>query len=803
MEKYPPSRDVVPLTNIEVAAGLQRAYRSFGDKGYRLDWHQEAAIEAIGTALMQGERSGYVEMATGSGKTLLEALLAEAAVNAGKRVLMLGSSIQIASQLSGADGKTGLGKFTNMHAHGDVRHHFGTRRGTASSPVVVSTYQGLLNEVKSDAPRLGEFDMIIADECHRSLGPETSRALVEYMPGALKLGFSATPDYAVDRRSDEVYGTSLFEYSLLDAVEAGVTAPVRPLLLETGQMIELSDVRREFSETELAPLIENMERNGIALQLVEGLARDGRQGVVACVPGLENGHARLMARMIASLTNDERIISASDVGSHLSPEEQQKRIAAFERGEIDVLTFTRSLEEGWDSAVANFCINLAPTTSPVRTKQLLGRILRKNPDGRESVYVDFVDMKSGIDKQQYTAYHALGLEDIDIHRHLGKGHAGIREETSYKHLTNIDKLFNDKIQDLLRQSQGKSVRDVLLTKTSERVDPLTATWERRLAEEGMPAELDYNVALPTTVHRELGKAAARFARREGYQPDFDETVEEARLTQWQENLVAEYGERVEWDDNYMNSLPEQDEMVDTIADTIRQDEVVSELNAILTNRFSEREEGVIRMRYGVATPQGSSGVRPTQPMTLDDIGLVYGVGRERVRQIESKTMSKLRHPSVSGELRSMVGDAAPELVANDLPNPMVTGLLDKDAPKYPKDILEAANEQYASYLRSMRSSEVRQYIAHMSDATLAQRQAYAYGLVLQYDARTLPGDMPVRDKAVQRLRRSQVFAQYIELNSEMKRRERAKTKATVTAGRQAFGLSVDSPFDTDPFASED
>jgi len=58
--------------------------------------------------------------------------------------------------------------------------------------------------------------------------------------------------------------------------------------------------------------------------------------------------------------------------------------------------------------------------------------------------------------------------------------------------------------------------------------------------------------------------------------------------------------------------------------------------------FSEREAGVISMRYGLAGGQ---------PETLDEIGTVYGVTRERIRQIESKTMAKLRHPSRSRLLR--------------------------------------------------------------------------------------------------------------------------------------------------------
>jgi RNA polymerase primary sigma factor len=67
----------------------------------------------------------------------------------------------------------------------------------------------------------------------------------------------------------------------------------------------------------------------------------------------------------------------------------------------------------------------------------------------------------------------------------------------------------------------------------------------------------------------------------------------------------------------------------------------SHLRAVLAE-FTEREAGVIALRYGLDGDE---------PRTLDEIGKVYGVTRERIRQIEAKTMSKLRHPSRSSALR--------------------------------------------------------------------------------------------------------------------------------------------------------
>jgi RNA polymerase primary sigma factor len=77
--------------------------------------------------------------------------------------------------------------------------------------------------------------------------------------------------------------------------------------------------------------------------------------------------------------------------------------------------------------------------------------------------------------------------------------------------------------------------------------------------------------------------------------------------------------------------------VNAVSFTLLQDQ----LQSVLTT-LSEREAGIVRLRFGLTDGQ---------PRTLDQIGHVYGITRERVRQIETKTMAKLRHPSRSEPLR--------------------------------------------------------------------------------------------------------------------------------------------------------
>jgi RNA polymerase primary sigma factor len=79
---------------------------------------------------------------------------------------------------------------------------------------------------------------------------------------------------------------------------------------------------------------------------------------------------------------------------------------------------------------------------------------------------------------------------------------------------------------------------------------------------------------------------------------------------------------------------------DVVSFTLLQDQLQSVLATL-----SEREAGIVRLRFGLTDGQ---------PRTLDEIGHAYEVTRERIRQIESKTMAKLRHPSRAQALRDFL-----------------------------------------------------------------------------------------------------------------------------------------------------
>ena len=634
--------EVTPSPDFELAGSLQAVLKNIETRDFSLDIQQSEALEAIGHALIDGTLSGYIEMATSTGKTTVEALVAEAAVHAGKRVLLLAPTIPIAKQIEGSDPShpTGIARFAHLPKDTSVRSHFGTKRANASADIVISTYAGFVNDAKNGHEKLGEFDVIIADECHRSLGKETSEFLKTTMPNAFKLGLSATPDYAIDRKSDEVYSRCLYEFSLLDAVEAGKTAPVRTFLYETDDSITLNDPQREFTNRELAPLTRNMQRNGTAVALAQAFVEEGRQGIIACVPGDANLHARLMADLLKKSG-----IRAMDIGAHLDADTIARRLALYQKGGVDILTFTRALEEGWDSQQASFAINLAPTSSPVRTTQLLGRILRKKPSDLDSIFVDFVDQKSGNrDKTQFTALHALGLEDIDITRVLGRTSG---KSSWDNHSLKLLQSISPKVYERLLKNQGMLLSEVAVGET---IDPLVQEWERILAKEELPAELHHNDALPPALSKRVTKAYQKFYRDNGVEPSVEELIEYiGKVTGPEREILGSYALRSE-----LSTLEDIDRAeIPDGSETVNPDAVLSDIHLeilieLVLDTLSEREAGVVMRRFGMTEDGGAK--------SFDEIAKDFGVTSQRIRQIESKTMSKLRLPSRSQVLKDFLYD---------------------------------------------------------------------------------------------------------------------------------------------------
>ncbi len=178
-----------------------------------------------------------------------------------------------------------------------------------------------------------------------------------------------------------------------------------------------------------------------------------------------------------------------------------------------------------------------------------------------------------------------------------------------------------------------------------------ATWWIRQAITRAMADQARTIRIPVhmvEVINKLGRIQRELLQDLGREPTPEELAKEMDITPDKVLEIQQYArEPISLDqtigdegDSQLGDFIEDSEAVvavDAVSFTLLQDQLQSVLATL-----SEREAGVVRLRFGLTDGQ---------PRTLDEIGQVYGVTRERIRQIESKTMSKLRHPSRSQVLR--------------------------------------------------------------------------------------------------------------------------------------------------------
>lgn len=178
-----------------------------------------------------------------------------------------------------------------------------------------------------------------------------------------------------------------------------------------------------------------------------------------------------------------------------------------------------------------------------------------------------------------------------------------------------------------------------------------ATWWIRQAITRAMADQARTIRIPVhmvEVINKLGRIQRELLQDLGREPTPQELAKEMDITEEKVLEIQQYArEPISLDqtigdegDSQLGDFIEDSEAVvavDAVSFTLLQDQLQDVLQTL-----SEREAGVVRLRFGLTDGM---------PRTLDEIGQVYGVTRERIRQIESKTMSKLRHPSRSQVLR--------------------------------------------------------------------------------------------------------------------------------------------------------
>jgi len=329
---------------------------------------------------------------TASGKTIAAAGFVESARTLG--VLILTHRRLLVSQFQRDLTTEGYGdQFTDVIEQG--------REALRSNPITIQTYAWFARHVGSISR--DAYQLVICDEAHTALGEKTSAAIRSF-PEPIYIGMTATEQLIAKQVSD-VFPASVDDLPLADAARRGLIAPLRSMRVPPAAAINsVPIVGGDFEERALAAALDHQALNQAAASLYRHLF-DATPGIVYAA-GVD--HAYNLAQEFRAAG-----MKAEAVSGRTPPVRLAETLAAYERGEINVLINAMLLAEGWNSPRATVCMHLAPTASKRVYQQRIGRIMRTHPRKEAGIVVDFVP-KSSTHTDRVISLHSL--LDADFYR---------------------------------------------------------------------------------------------------------------------------------------------------------------------------------------------------------------------------------------------------------------------------------------------------------------------------------------------------------------------------------------------------
>jgi len=329
---------------------------------------------------------------TASGKTIAAAGFVEAARTLG--VLILTHRRLLVSQFTRDLTTEGYGGRLT-----DVILRDG--RSAKQSPLTIQTYAWFARHV--DSIDRDAYQLVICDEAHTALGEKTSAAIRSF-PEPIYIGMTATEQLIAKQVSD-VFPASVDDLPLQDAARRGLIAPLRDLRVPPVAAINaVPIVGGDFDQEILAKTLDHQALN----QAAAGMYRDRFDNTPGIVYAAGVDHAYNLAKEFRAAG-----LKAEAVSGRTPPVRLAETLAAYERGEINVLINAQLLAEGWNSPRATVCMHLAPTASRRVYQQRIGRIMRLHPRKEAGIVVDFVP-KGATHNERVVSLHSL--LDADFYR---------------------------------------------------------------------------------------------------------------------------------------------------------------------------------------------------------------------------------------------------------------------------------------------------------------------------------------------------------------------------------------------------
>lgn len=355
-----------------MSTGAPVSFANTAGSAIRLRPYQTDALTAIEQAIARGCRRPLMVLPTGAGKTIV---FAEFIRRRGGRSLVLVHRDELARQ---ADAKIRL--VTADAPIGIVK----AARNELLFPITIASVQTVSRP--SRLAQLGAYDLIVIDEAHHAVA-DSYRTILERLggfqsDGPLVLGVTATADRADGRGLAEIFEDIVVEVGLLEMIEQGYLANLCAKQIRLAADFERLHTRAgDFIESEAEELLLAANAPIHAVRAYQQHAQ-GRKALVF-TSGVALAHA-----MTAAFTDAGIAVAAVDGTMPL--EDRRRVLAAFQRGDLQVVSNCAVLTEGFDEPSIDGIIIARPTKSRPLYQQMIGRATRPWPGKDDSLILDLV-----------------------------------------------------------------------------------------------------------------------------------------------------------------------------------------------------------------------------------------------------------------------------------------------------------------------------------------------------------------------------------------------------------------------------
>jgi len=354
--------------------------------------YQKEALQTIDKALEENKRRLLVEMATGTGKTLVAAMMIKRLFQAGlvERVLFLVDRIELANQAKETFDDY-LSEYPSIVLYGGKRSKEGQ--------IVIGTLPTIQSQI--DAFTSGYFDLVVTDECHRSIY-SVYRSLLTHFD-AIHVGLTATPSNLIDRNTYEFFncwnpltrkGEPTFIYGIRKGINDGYLAPYK--VYHARSKISLEGINwqgEDYEPQDLERTITVEDRNKLFVSEFKENEekRGGDHHRKTIVFAITKKHAAQLARFFNEMYPEYKGKYAEIITTDTF--DPQRAIKRFKKEPLPVIAVSVAmLDTGFDYPAVENLMMCRPTRSPTFYQQMRGRGSRLCPQvgKKEFLIYDFV-----------------------------------------------------------------------------------------------------------------------------------------------------------------------------------------------------------------------------------------------------------------------------------------------------------------------------------------------------------------------------------------------------------------------------